>query len=1538
MAATDQNYRSQHALDIVFALSSLGMLLSIVWMFWDDYNRPYKAEQRHFREVESAIAQRLAMAQIPSKEEFDAKKKAIAEARQQYGNYTNPAKLTELKAEYEDDNDPAKKELIDSIEKYHEAKRELAKLQPKREKADATFQDLKADVEEAASFYNLAMDAKESEKAKYYDERVKTYSDKLTDAATKRDAIVAEMKTHQARIDAIEKPLTDAQSAWKKVTDKFDTQIKVAYTKQWGFGDWFRALPIIDGFASPFKIQQVTNNDIPIDYNFKMVTRFDRCQTCHLGIDRPAYTKDALRALTQEGTPEEKKKLEEAHAMLEERTKAFEGMSDASRLPRASQLKFSTVSANVLTDARINQYAAHPRLDLFVGANSKHPAERFGCSPCHYGQGSATDFTLAAHTPNNSGDRAKWEHDHGWEAQHMWDFPMLPHRFIESSCLKCHYEVTDLISSDNRVEAPKLLRGYNLIKDNGCFGCHEIAGKKGDRIIGPDLRLEPYPSLDELTPGERVKIERDEENPPGALRKVGPSLFRLSEKTNEDWTAKWIRAPRGFRPDTKMPHFFGNSNNSPDALKEISPGTEHFPDAEMRAIAYYLFRVSETYVKEIKAQHDEDAQNPKWRPAEEAALKVLLAKGKEKLDKQETADLATIRRKEKLRNEKVLVDPLPNYEGDKKKGRQLFTEKGCLACHAHEGTTRGQGNKGDETYTPAVTSEALFGPNLSQVAAKLGKKQGDADAQKWLRQWIIDPHVHSPRSRMPVTHLTDKEAADVAAWLLAQQPEDLGAEWATLEVAEPTRDTLEKLARAYLVSALVPKSDIDTLFENGKVEGSAADLPREEQIFAEAFAADKDASLKRYIGKKAVGRLGCYACHDIPGFDTAKPIGVALNDWGKKPADRLAFEDINSFVEKHFISKPGRVDPRTGRPYGPEMDEGVEKKPYEAFFYDDLIHHGRTGYLHQKLLDPRSYDYGRKKDWIDLARMPQFRFARARKHAGEDDKDFEARAWKEEAEAREAVMTFILGLVAEQVPMKMVHQARGDRLHEIKGRQVLDKYNCDGCHLIRPGAYEFKVSPTAMESLENAHRLGLNQTENSGMQVFPQHHFWSGRNPATPDRLVAPGVKAKLVADPDTEQIQLQLTLAEALRFVDSKKDLRDIPTSLKIFIPVQDLNPELKQKPIEELQKDVDRLLAPEAPYGGRFSDLMVDYLFKKDPSVYKSEDSGESRASLPPSLIGEGERVQSRWLVWFLEKTPKVRRMTILQMPYFNMSQREREAIVDYFGAVERITNPGIGLTPNEAIPQQAPLDDAFWQLRNSEYVARLKSSGPDKGTTWYQQRLKEYEPAWKHAARLAAAGLHADIDKAVEQKAESEKLLGTLEEKLKKTKDDKEKAELEKQVSDLKATIKTVTELKEKLDETLKQSGPDSFKKAYQDKEAYVTDAFRMIANRQMCLQCHEVAGYKSSNPTTQGPPLALANERLRPDWVLRWVATPQRHLTYDSLMPINFPKGKTEFQETLAGESIQQVEAIRDTLMNYPRVLALPVNRQWNPNFQTEKKTP
>ncbi len=71
---------------------------------------------------------------------------------------------------------------------------------------------------------------------------------------------------------------------------------------------------------------------------------------------------------------------------------------------------------------------------------------------------------------------------------------MTPQRFIESNCLKCHFEVVELEPSKQFPvpPAPKLVEGYETVRMFGCYGCHEIPGYDGPtKRIGPDLRLEP---------------------------------------------------------------------------------------------------------------------------------------------------------------------------------------------------------------------------------------------------------------------------------------------------------------------------------------------------------------------------------------------------------------------------------------------------------------------------------------------------------------------------------------------------------------------------------------------------------------------------------------------------------------------------------------------------------------------------------------------------------------------------------------------------------------------------------------------------------------------------------------------------------------------------------------------------------------------------------------------------------------------------------------------------------------------------------------
>jgi hypothetical protein len=125
---------------------------------------------------------------------------------------------------------------------------------------------------------------------------------------------------------------------------------------------------------------------------------------------------------------------------------------------------------------------SHPRLDLFVGSLSPHNVSTFACTICHEGQGSATEFKWASHTPDSPRQRRDWSEDHGWFDNHHWIYPMHSKRFLESSCLKCHHHVTELQPSERFPEppAPKLMQGYDLMVSYGCYGCHEVNGYSGE--------------------------------------------------------------------------------------------------------------------------------------------------------------------------------------------------------------------------------------------------------------------------------------------------------------------------------------------------------------------------------------------------------------------------------------------------------------------------------------------------------------------------------------------------------------------------------------------------------------------------------------------------------------------------------------------------------------------------------------------------------------------------------------------------------------------------------------------------------------------------------------------------------------------------------------------------------------------------------------------------------------------------------------------------------------------------------------------------
>jgi len=127
--------------------------------------------------------------------------------------------------------------------------------------------------------------------------------------------------------------------------------------------------------------------------------------------------------------------------------------------------------------------------------------------------------------------------------------------------------------------------------------------------------------------------------------------------------------------------------------------------------------------------------------------------------------------------------------------------------------------------------------------------------------------------------------------------------------------------------------------------------------------------------------------------------------------------------------------------------------------------------------------------------------------------------------------------------------------------------------------------------------------------------------------------------------------------------------------------------------------------------------------------------------------------------------------------------------------------------------------------------------------------------------------------------------------------------------------------------------SMQSQWSDQAAYATDAYRMLANSP-CLSCHQVPSLSSR--ASKYPSLGLSAERLRPDWMLRWLASPQRMMIYPEgphPMPANFPRNDkqpwwTDFAVSAPDKAgLEKSAALRDILMDLPKVAEMPANRYY-----------
>jgi len=1117
------------------------------------------------------------------------------------------------------------------------------------------------------------------------------------------------------------KALDDATAEQQRLASAID-DVDVNYFSLTSLlGKKMLELPIVDGFGGPLKIDNLWTDGLTMpNGSFGEVRRFDRCTTCHKGIDKtapgsaviPAYEplhEVAIQLQTPETPPSPDATLEDVYGIVlaeegfverEDVTIEFITANSAAALAVnlsdtacAGGLKEGDVIRYVAGDSVLTPadavrflldpvegwggtveiiverglpqpFTSHPRLDLFVGSLSPHKMTDIGCTVCHEGQGSGTSFNYASHTPNSLNQEEHWWKKYGWFSNHHWIFPMNPKRFTESGCLKCHHEVVELGPSERFPDppAPKLMAGHNLVQAYGCYGCHEINGYKSPtERIGPDLRLEPNyfaaaaelshdASFQKLSEADQELAHRLIQHPyetetrhellavmaadaasdapvltksaaklaevladtetPGTLRKVGPSLRHVADKLGPTFLYDWIREPKHFRPSTKMPQIFGMWDHIKDEPRALEQAQRYEP-VEIAGLVTYLLDRSQPMMGEVAVAQD--------------------------------------------------VEP-----ADAERGKVAFEVRGCLACHQHSAFDDANHGSIAAATRPGV-SRQLQGPDLSNIGDKFGLAD-TPDAQQWMYTWLRNPNLYHPRTKMPNLYLEKTKsldgaadvdpAADIAAFLL----ESSNGWTPDATQLEPDSEVVEEVAYEYLKKAFFG-TDAQRYLKEGIPEeiGETLKGSEVELVNEGGSPGDMKRKLLNYIGAKTIGKYGCYGCHDIPGFEAAKPIGVALADWGRKDASKIAFEHIAEYIS-HGHAHGGHDDHGDGDhgDHGEEAsghaEHGESAEHFdEHFFTHKLKHHDRTGFLYQKLKEPRSYDYKKvlNKDYNEKLRMPMFPFS---------------------AEQREQVMTFVLGLVAEPPAEKFVYSP-DERQHAlIEGQKVLDKYNCAACHILETERWEIEYRPSEFEPPmvdETSYpftRAKLPATElTTSAEPDAQRGSYSAIIEGVPT-ISHPGR-----SEDDASPVLLEFDSFDEEWYPvegDAEYDPAAIKRSITLWKPAA----------IEGNSMDVGTQMEVAASAlkkrhlsnGGDLTYRLLPRVLEIERESNPAAKSAETWGWLPPSLHNEGVKVQPEWLHSFLLEPHPIRPAVFMRMPKFNMSPAEATALVNYFAARDNATYP--------------------------------------------------------------------------------------------------------------------------------------------------------------------------------------------------------------------------------------------------------------------------
>jgi mono/diheme cytochrome c family protein len=696
-------------LNVVFAASSVFLFLSVVWMVWDDYDRQWKNTQREFAQLEYKVTQASLQQAARSVDRNKLAQLQSQQAAARKNVQTHQAKVDDLE------------------KKLKDAEARVFREQQDANFAKATYDHDRYEFEAIRAEQGEAAAEKKGQRVREEEGQLAQLNLQLEKTLAERADLQKQLGQYTGLVATIQKQIEEMNAEQGRLRKRIDVLAPSAVK------DYFRNAPLLDFMAPTIKVQQVILPNVVDDVNFTKVPKMDRCQTCHLAIDKKGYEK----------------------------------------YPQP--------------------FTTHSNLSTYVGSDSPHPLDQIGCTVCHEGMGQSVSFRDTAHAPSTDKQKEEWEKKYHWEQPHLWDYPMLPAKMTEASCAKCHKQQVYVPKADQLnvayatyeragCYACHKTRGFETVRKPGPILTridskltpdwvktwirnpravkpttwmpriwynsnssspqdavrneveidaavaylfansekHELAVKspaRGDAASGQKI-VRSIGCLGCHVLDEKTRLEA------GPRRTFGQPLQNVGNKTTYEWIYNWVRDPKHYSPDTYMPNL-------------------RLTDTQVADVATFLSGLKQAGGDTAKATPDQKAMDD-----------VLLDYYKANMPFEEA---------------KAAVAKLDPQVKQVTLGQRVISRYGCYSCHQI---------KGFESTQP-------IGTELSEEGSKLVSRLDFAfisdiphtSKLAWFRTKLHDPRIFDrgrvllplDKLRMPNWDFADDEIARLTTAIMSFQ-------------------------------------------------------------------------------------------------------------------------------------------------------------------------------------------------------------------------------------------------------------------------------------------------------------------------------------------------------------------------------------------------------------------------------------------------------------------------------------------------------------------------------------------------------------------------------------------------------------------------------------------------------------------------------------------------------------------------------------------------------------------------------------------------